>query len=137
VSLNPAYSQDADGALSKLEDGPDAFLYTAVADAIDVICDHPDSAEARRRRLTDNAAGRCGASRSEAVTAGSCSGGLTGAAPTSPTPAQCDPGPRARNARASVLGPHWWGPVRTQRQLADGQGDASPNSSSRCPIFVQ
>jgi hypothetical protein len=27
VSLNPAYSQDADITLSKLEDGPDAFLH--------------------------------------------------------------------------------------------------------------
>ena len=53
MSLNPAYSREADVALSKLEEGPDALLQNAVADAIDLICDHPDSAEARRRRLTD------------------------------------------------------------------------------------
>lgn len=53
MSLQPAYSHDANAVLLKLEEGSDRRLYEAVLDVIDLICDHPDSAAARRRQLRD------------------------------------------------------------------------------------
>jgi hypothetical protein len=51
VIRDPVYSDQADAALATLADGVDLRLYDAVCDAIDLICDHGDSAEARREQL--------------------------------------------------------------------------------------
>lgn len=57
MSLQPAYSQAADEVLLALEAGSERRLYEAVLDVIDLICDHPDSAAARRRQLRDSQGG--------------------------------------------------------------------------------
>jgi hypothetical protein len=51
VIREPAYSEQAAAALDDLERGADARLLDAVADTLDLICDHGDSAEARRTLL--------------------------------------------------------------------------------------
>ena len=51
-SLEPVYSPDASKQLDRLEDDPSqGALWEAVVDAIDLICDAPTSAEARRGAL--------------------------------------------------------------------------------------
>lgn len=47
----PVYSAQAAEALDRLAAGSDARLHDAVCDAIDLICDHGDTAEARREQL--------------------------------------------------------------------------------------
>ena len=47
----PAYSPQAAAALDALDESNDLELYNAVCDAIDLICDHGDTAEARRQRV--------------------------------------------------------------------------------------
>jgi len=51
VIREPLLSQPAADALDELEAGNDGELYDAVCDAIDLICDRGDSAEARREQL--------------------------------------------------------------------------------------
>jgi hypothetical protein len=51
VTREPVFSQQAADTLGRLETGTDARLNDAVCDAIDLICDHGDSAEARREQL--------------------------------------------------------------------------------------
>jgi hypothetical protein len=55
VKRDPLYSLAASAALDALENGTDNELYNAVCDAIDLICDHGDSAEARREQLRTTA----------------------------------------------------------------------------------
>ena len=55
MSREPEYSEQALRAIQQLEAGDDAALLEAVADAIDLICDHGDSAEARREQLRTRA----------------------------------------------------------------------------------
>ena len=55
MKREPLYSPDAATALDALESGTDDELYDAVCDAIDLICDHGDSAEARREQLRKSA----------------------------------------------------------------------------------
>jgi len=51
-SLEPVYSPEASKQLDRLEDDPnEGALWDAVVDAIDLICDAPTSAEARRDAL--------------------------------------------------------------------------------------
>lgn len=50
-------SPEADAQLDALQLGPDAELWNAVCDALDLIVDRPDSAEARREAIV-TAAGR-------------------------------------------------------------------------------
>ena len=47
----PSYSQQAETVLNAIEAGADARLLNAVCDAIDLICDHGDTAAARREQL--------------------------------------------------------------------------------------
>lgn len=51
MSRDPLYSAQAAEAIETLESGTDTALYDAVCDAIDLVCDHGDSAEARREQL--------------------------------------------------------------------------------------
>jgi hypothetical protein len=51
VTREPVYSRQAIVALDRLAAGSDDELHDAVCDAIDLICDHGDSAEARREQL--------------------------------------------------------------------------------------
>jgi hypothetical protein len=51
VIREPLFSAQAADALDALERGHDSALHDAVCDAIDLICDHGDSAEARREQL--------------------------------------------------------------------------------------
>jgi hypothetical protein len=51
VTREPGYSQQAIDALDQLAAGSDDELYDAVCAAIDLICDHGDTAEARREQL--------------------------------------------------------------------------------------
>jgi hypothetical protein len=49
----PVYDQLAAATLDKLEHDPSRrVLWDAICDAIDLVCDHPDSAEARRQALS-------------------------------------------------------------------------------------
>ena len=50
MKREPAYSPQAAAAIDRLEASSDIELYDAVCDAIDLICDHGDSAEARRQQ---------------------------------------------------------------------------------------
>jgi hypothetical protein len=50
VRREPAYSPQAAAALDALDESNDLELYNAVCDAIDLICDHGDTAEARRQQ---------------------------------------------------------------------------------------
>lgn len=51
MKREPLYSPAAAAALEALERGSDDDLDDAVCDAIDLVCDHGDSAEARREQL--------------------------------------------------------------------------------------
>lgn len=52
MTREPLYSPDAARALDALEaDSTNSRLWNAVCDAIDLICDHGDTAEARREQL--------------------------------------------------------------------------------------
>ena len=51
MTREPVYSRQAIEALDQLAAGTDAELYDAVCDAIDLICDYGDTAEARREQL--------------------------------------------------------------------------------------
>jgi hypothetical protein len=54
VILEPVYGTEADQALKNLEGSTDPrelHIYEAVCDALDLICDHGDLAEARRQQL--------------------------------------------------------------------------------------
>lgn len=54
--LDPVYSPEASKQLDRLEDDPSqGRLWDAVVDAIDVICDTPTSAAARREALRTTA----------------------------------------------------------------------------------
>ena len=56
MSLDPRYSPQAAEQLDRLAADPaTGSLYDAVCDAIDLICDHPRSAEARRESLRTQA----------------------------------------------------------------------------------
>ncbi len=47
----PAYSDQAINALDSVEVSGDQRMWNAVLDVIDLICDHSESAEARREQL--------------------------------------------------------------------------------------
>jgi len=50
--LDPKYEEHADAILDKIQHDPSRqALWNAICDAIDLICDHPDSAEARREAV--------------------------------------------------------------------------------------
>jgi hypothetical protein len=50
--LEPAYGEPVVLILDKIENDPTRrALWNAICDAIDLICDHPDSGEARRDEL--------------------------------------------------------------------------------------
>ena len=50
--LEPRYSSEAAEALDRIEADPSRWrLWDAIADVIDLICDHPESAGARRERV--------------------------------------------------------------------------------------
>ncbi len=50
--LEPAYGEHVVPVLDKIEHDPTRRpLWNAICDAVDLICDHPDSAEARREAL--------------------------------------------------------------------------------------
>ena len=51
----PYYSPDVELILNGLEKGSDTRLLNAVCDAIDLICDHGDSAKARAEMLITKA----------------------------------------------------------------------------------
>lgn len=51
MTREPVYSEQAADVLGRLAAGNDARLNDAVCDAIDLICDHGDTAEARREQL--------------------------------------------------------------------------------------
>ena len=55
MTREPIYSAAAAEVVSHLEDGQDRALLNAVADAIDLVCDHGDTAEARREQLRTSA----------------------------------------------------------------------------------
>lgn len=49
MSLEPSYEQQADAALRAIETDPDRRpLRDAIYDVIDLVCDQPESAQARR-----------------------------------------------------------------------------------------
>ncbi len=50
--LQPEYSRAADAALNRIEHDPSRKkLWNAICDAIDLVCDRPDSAEARKEAM--------------------------------------------------------------------------------------
>lgn len=50
--LEPTYSSLVDSALDKIEYDPSRRpLWNAICDAIDLVCDQPDSADARREQV--------------------------------------------------------------------------------------
>jgi hypothetical protein len=50
--LEPVFGEHVVLALDKIETDPDRrALWNAICDAIDLVCDHPDSAEARREAI--------------------------------------------------------------------------------------
>ena len=50
--LEPAYGEHVLPILDKIENDPTRHaLWNAICNAIDLICDHPDSAEARREAI--------------------------------------------------------------------------------------
>jgi hypothetical protein len=50
--LEPTYGEHVTPVLDKIEHDPTRrALWNAICDAIDLVCDHPDSAEARREAL--------------------------------------------------------------------------------------
>ena len=51
VTLKPLYAAQAADAIDQLRLGSDADLYGAVCDAINLVCDHGDTAAARREQL--------------------------------------------------------------------------------------
>lgn len=51
MSREPLYSEQAARVLDELEKGSDTRLNDAVCEAIDLICDFGDTAEARREQL--------------------------------------------------------------------------------------
>jgi hypothetical protein len=51
VKREPLYSPQAVAALDALEASNDVDLYDAVCAAIDLVCDHGNSADARREQL--------------------------------------------------------------------------------------
>jgi hypothetical protein len=51
----PYYSPDVELILNGLEEGSDTRLLNAVCDAIDLVCDHGDSAKARAEMLITKA----------------------------------------------------------------------------------
>jgi hypothetical protein len=51
VIREPLYSPQVETVLNTLEAGSDVRLLNAVCDAIDLICDHGDTAAARREQL--------------------------------------------------------------------------------------
>lgn len=51
MTREPVYSEQAADVLGRLAAGSDARLNDAVCDAIDLICDHGDTAEARREQM--------------------------------------------------------------------------------------
>jgi hypothetical protein len=51
VTREPVYSEQAAEVLGRLAAGSDSRLNDAVCDAIDLICDHGDTAAARREQM--------------------------------------------------------------------------------------
>jgi hypothetical protein len=50
--LEPSYGEHVVPVLDQIEKDPTRrALWNAICDVIDLVCDHPDSAEARRERL--------------------------------------------------------------------------------------
>ena len=50
--LDPKYEEQADAILDKIQHDPSRqALWNAICNAIDLVCDHPDSAEARREAV--------------------------------------------------------------------------------------
>jgi hypothetical protein len=50
--LDPMYEERAAATLDQIEHDPSRrALWNAICDAIDLVCDHPDSAEARREAI--------------------------------------------------------------------------------------